>query len=58
MESSPKKPIFEMNSDSAALNLVSDNLKNYVTLLNELINRNLSVLIMVGEFDMKDGPLS
>ena len=56
VSASTKSPVFEMGSSAVGDAFVLDNLLDYSSYVEELISRQLPVLIYAGEFDAQDGP--
>ena len=52
IESSTKKPVFEMNSGTVSAAYESTNLEDYSKYYNFLIDNDYPLIVMAGEFDM------
>lgn len=56
IDDSTKEPVFNgEGSDSVAEGYRSDNLVDYSSYYNELIEKKYPLIVMAGEFDMQDG---
>ena len=53
---STKTPLFEMKSSEVSHALINDNLLDYSSYVEKLIDAQSPVLIYAGEFDAQDGP--
>ena len=50
-----KKPVFEASSKAVAAAYQSSNLVDFSSYYNYLIQENIPLIVMAGEFDMRDG---
>ena len=56
VENSTKRPVFEgFGSQNVSEGYQTDNLIDYSSYYNELIDKNYPLIVMAGEFDMQDG---
>ena len=58
VDNSPKRPIWEAGSDSVARGYQSENLVDFASYYNYLLNISYPFIVMAGEFDSRDGALT